>query len=509
MTYDKLRKSTPAEGSGMMIRIRTFVSASMKPRVLFRDGLTLTLLVLTASLSMGQESVPGVVKKIGPSTVAVRIYDRGGEVVGQGTGFFVSKTGDVITNYHVLQNADYADVKTNEGNVYPVRKILAEDREGDLIRISVDTFGDAAPPASIAKTVPEVGEHVVVFGSPLGLEKTVSDGIISAVREIPGFGNIMQVTAPISPGSSGSPVVNMNGEVVGIISFFVAPGQNLNFAIPGQRIAKLAPQDGMTLIDWAEVRRQESAALVVELYASGMRYLLLEDYDRALLFFGEVIKKNPNYAKAYFQMGYCKARLGQYPEAVEAYQESIRLKPDEADAYNNLCTTYGALDRVEDALTACQQALRLQPDLAEAHNNLAWIYYRLGKYSESVVSSKEALRLKPDYALAYYNLGNGYSALGRYQEAVDAYKQGIRFNPDHPGSHINLGAAYHQLGQYQKALESYKEAVRLKPDTGEAHLDLGMTYLRLGDRGSALEEYKILMKLDKESANKLFNLIYE
>jgi Flp pilus assembly protein TadD len=477
--------------------------------VLFRAGLTVAILAVVPPSSMGQESVPEVVRKIGPSTVAVRIYDRGGTVVGQGTGFFITRTGDVITNYHVLQEAEYADVKTSEGSVYPVKKVLADDREGDLIRISVDTFGDVTHPAFLAKTVPEVGEHVVVFGSPLGLERTVSDGIISAVREIPGFGRIMQVTAPISPGSSGSPVANMKGEVVGIVSFFVGPGQNLNFAIPGERIAKLTPENGKTLIDWAGIRRQESAALIVELYASGMRYLLLEDYERALLFFGEVIKKNPNYAKAYFQTGYCKAKLGRYPEAIEAYRQSIRLKPDEADAYNNLCMAYGITDRIEEALTVCQQALRLQPDLAETHNNLAWVYYKLGKYSEAIVSSKEALRLKPDYALAYFNLGNSYSALGRYQEALDSFKLAIRFDPDQPGFHINLGAAYHRMGQYQKALESYKEAVRLKPETTEAHLNLGMTYLRLGDKGSALEEYKILMKLNKESANRLFNLIYE
>jgi Flp pilus assembly protein TadD len=482
---------------------------SHRKLVLFRVGLAVAIMALVVSASMGQENVPEVVKKIGPSTVAVRIYDRGGNVVGQGTGFFITITGDVITNYHVLQEAEYADVKTGDGNVYPVRMVLADDREGDLIRISVDTFGDTTRPASIAKTLPEVGEHVVVFGSPLGLERTVSDGIISAVREIPGFGRIMQVTAPISPGSSGSPVVNMKGEVVGIISFFVGPGQNLNFAIPGERIAKLTPEDGKTLIDWAGVRRRESAALVVELYASGMRYLLLEDYERAIFFFGEVIKKNPNYAKAYFQMAYCKSKLGRHPEAIEAYRQSLRLKPDEADAYNNLCTEYGAADRVEEALTACQQALRLQPDLAETHNNLAWVYYRLGEYSAAIVSSKEALRLKPDYALAYFNLGNSYSALSRYQEALDSFKLAIRFDPDQPGFHINLGAAYHRMGQYQKALESYKEAVRLKPDTTEGHLNLGMTYLRVGDKGSALEEYKILMKLNKESANRLFNLIYE
>jgi len=497
------------ESFEVMERTRILVSAHIRLATLFLTGIAVAILALGSPASMAQESVPGVVRKIGPSTVAIRVYDRGGTVVGQGTGFFITSTGEVITNYHVLQEAEYADVKTSDGDVYPVKKVLADDREGDLIRISVDTFGDATRPVSIAKIVPEVGEHVVVFGSPLGLERTVSDGIISAVREIPGFGRIMQVTAPISPGSSGSPVANMKGEVVGIVSFFVGPGQNLNFAIPGERIVKLTPEDGKTLIDWAGVRRKESAALVVELYASGMHYLLLEDYERAILFFGEVIKKNPNYAKAYFQTAYCKSKLGRHPEAIEAYRQSIRLKPDEADAYNNLCTEYGVADRVEEALNACQEALRLQPDLAETHNNLAWVYYRLGKYSEAIVSSKEALRLKADYALAHYNLGNSYSALGRYQEALDSFKQAIRFDPDHPAFYINLGAAYHRMGQYEKALESYKEAVRLKPDAVEAHLNLGMTYLRLGDKGSALEEYRILMKLNKESANRLFGLIYE
>jgi tetratricopeptide (TPR) repeat protein len=490
-------------------RMRRLARAYKTLDGLFRAALVVTILTLIASAAMGQETVPGVVRKIEPSTVAIRIYDRGGNIVSQGTGFFITQRGEVITNYHVLEAAEYADVKTSNGNVYPVKRVLADDREGDLIRISVDTFGDVTRPVTLAQAFPEVGEHVVVFGTPLGLERSVSDGIVSAVREIPGFGRIMQVTAPISQGSSGSPVVNMKGEVVGIISFFVAPGQNLNFAIPGERIARLVPGDGKTLIDWAGTRKQESAALVVELYASGMRYLLLEDYERALLFFGETIKKNPNYARAYFQIGYCRAKLEQYPEAIEAYQRSIRLKPDEADAYNNLCTTYGASGRIEEALGACQQALRLKPDLAEAHNNLAWAYYKLGKYSEALVSSKEAIRLKPDYALAYYNLGNSFSALGRYQEALESFKQAIRFNPDHSEAHLNLGAVYNQLGQYQRALESYREAVRLKPDMIEGHLNLGMNYLKSGDKSSALEEYKILMKLDKESAAKLFNLIYE
>ena len=107
-------------------------------------------------------------------------------------------------------------------------QIVAEDREGDIIRVSVDIPLNVVHPLSVSASVPEVGERVVVIGSPLGLERTVSDGIVSAIREIPAFGKIIQTTASLSSGSSGSPVVNMKGEVIGVATFQVVEGQNLN-----------------------------------------------------------------------------------------------------------------------------------------------------------------------------------------------------------------------------------------------------------------------------------------
>lgn len=94
-------------------------------------------------------------------------------------------------------------------------------------------------------------------------------------------------------------------------------------------------------------------------------------------------------------------------------------------------------------------------------------------------------------------------------KAVESYKQAIRIKPDYALARYNLGNNYFILGRYQEAIESYKQAVRIKPGLAEAHLDLGMTYLRLGDKDSALEEYKILKHLNRDLANKLFNLVYE
>ena len=185
------------------------------------------------------ENLPTLIKIIKPSVVIVFAYDDKGEFLKLGSGFFISQSGDIITNYHVLQGADSAEVKTSDGKTYPITYIVAGDEQSDIICLSVDIPSQYVHPLSLSATVPEVGERIIVYGSPLGLEKTVSDGIVSAIREVPGYGKLIQITAPISPGSSGSPVLNMKGEVIGVATFQMIEGQNLNFAIPSERITKL------------------------------------------------------------------------------------------------------------------------------------------------------------------------------------------------------------------------------------------------------------------------------
>ncbi|HAV41170.1 MAG TPA: hypothetical protein DCW97_01995, partial [Acidobacteria bacterium] len=195
----------------------------------------LFLLVSIIAPCHGQEKLPEIIKKVQPSTVLILTYDEDGKVKAQGSGFFISKNGDIITNRHVVEDASKAEIKIGQGKVYAITGIVAEDKEYDLIRASVDIAPELVNPIKLSYSIPEVGERVIVIGSPLGLEKTVSDGIVSAVREIPRFGKIIQITAPLSPGSSGSPVVNLKGEVIGIATFQILEGQNLNFAVPSER----------------------------------------------------------------------------------------------------------------------------------------------------------------------------------------------------------------------------------------------------------------------------------
>ncbi len=495
------------------------------------------------SSSFAEENLPEIIKRIQPSVVVILTYDKEGQISGQGSGFFINEKGDVITNRHVLEGANSAEVKTTNGKVYPITKVLVEDKEGDLIRVSVDIPASLVHASLVSATIPEVGERIIVIGSPEGLEQTVSDGIVSAVRDIPAFGKIIQITAPMSPGSSGSPVVNMKGEIIGVATFQMVEGQNLNFAIPGERSLKLAQGKLQTFPEWAKSGEKEGLDSAEKLNYAGLVLVWSENYEKALSYFEQAVKKDTRFADAYVNIGFCDGKLGRHIEEIEAYKQAIRIKPDFAEAHCNLGVAYGELGRWNEEIKAYKQAIRIKPDYAKAHYNLGVAYDNLGRYNEAVEALKQAIRIepddaeafnnlgvayselghhneavdafkqviriKPDDAPAHYNLGNAYGELGQYNEAVEAYKQAIRIKPDYFNAHCNLGMTYGKLGRYSDATQALKQAIRIKPDLAEAHWNLGVAYLMLEDSGSALEEYKILKNLDKDLANQLFNLIYK
>ena len=290
--------------------------------------------------ALAQENQPAIIKKVSPSVVSIITYTPDGKPLAQGSGFFINQQGDVITNRHVLEGAGRAEIKTASGNLFPLEAILAEDEEGDLIKFSVKIPAQEVIPLSLSKSIPEVGEKVIVIGSHLGLEKTVSDGIVSAVRDIPAFGKILQITAPISPGLSGSPVVNMKGEVLGVATYQSVEGQNLNFALPGERINKLITSKAMTVAEWNAKLQTEGIPEAEGLFKKGLSYYLAEDYEKAIPYFEKAVQKNPLSAGAYFCLGMAYDYLGRYQEAVEAYKQAIRVKPEYTEAHYDLGATY-------------------------------------------------------------------------------------------------------------------------------------------------------------------------
>jgi hypothetical protein len=310
-----------------------------------------------------QEDLPNIIKRISPAVVVVETQK--GNKKGLGTGFFINSRGHIVTNYHVILGAEQAVVRTQEGRRYPVKRIVAENKEADLVLIVTDMPLRDVRFLEVTGTLPEVGEKVYAIGHPMGLEKTVSEGIISAIRNLPQLGDIIQISAPISPGSSGGPVFNSAGLVIGVARATVRTGQNLNFAVPGKKVLQLKGGNGHSFSDFS--------------------------------------REMPGIALEKFQQGRVWHAQKNYSKAIQAFQEAIKAKPDFAEAYHGLGMSYGALRRHEPAIENFRQAVRLKPNIPYFHYHLSLAYYAAGDKSQAwqeyqILQSQDpnlAGRLKP------------------------------------------------------------------------------------------------------------------
>jgi Trypsin-like peptidase domain len=219
------------------------------------------MLLLSVSVH-GQDSPPGLLrqkpskssetknqtgldlKKVSRAVASVLVDTLDGKTVNQGSGFFIDSTGRMVTNYHVIEDASSAIVKTSDGGFYQVDGTIAVDEKHDLAILKVAGSNFAYLPLGDSNTV-SVGQKVYAIGSPLGLEATVSDGIVSSIRELDQL-RFIQTTAPISHGSSGGPLLNLRGQVVRVTTLQVQEGQNLNFAIPSSLIRPLLLSEKVT-----------------------------------------------------------------------------------------------------------------------------------------------------------------------------------------------------------------------------------------------------------------------
>jgi hypothetical protein len=195
-------------------------------------SLLLTLACGIAPLSVlaaQSHSTASIARQATPATVTIVTYGSLGDTLGQGSGFLVRGEGVVVTNWHILSRAHRAQVLLASGEVFERVEFLDGDAAADVALLKVPGYG--LPALEVSSASPEVGTKVVVIGSPLGLSQTVSEGIVSAVRLVDGK-QWIQLTAPISPGSSGGAVLDRSGRVVGIAAAQLPSGQQLNFAVP-------------------------------------------------------------------------------------------------------------------------------------------------------------------------------------------------------------------------------------------------------------------------------------
>lgn len=198
--------------------------------------------LLSAGFAYAQLTISQISKEYQPSVVTIVALDQNDQPLSLGSGFFINTEGDIATNHHVLEGSAKAILKTIDGRKGEILEIINDDPELDLLIAKTSLKPTNPVPFGDSDTI-TVGEEIVAIGNPEGLEGTVSNGIVSGIRKWGRF-KLIQITASISPGSSGGPVFNLTGKAVGVATAYLRTGQNLNFAMPVNYLKSLKPFRG-------------------------------------------------------------------------------------------------------------------------------------------------------------------------------------------------------------------------------------------------------------------------
>ena len=204
--------------------------------------------VLTGEVEVQNKELTAtqIYEEVSKATVEITSYFDNGEMA-LGSGFFIDK-GVIVTNYHVVGGANKIVVQASNGNKYVVNEILGYDKDIDIAVIKIDAEENEV--LTINDEGVTVGEKIYILGSPLGLTGTFADGIVSSASRVDNEVDYIQVTAPMSPGNSGGPLINRFGEVMGINTWQYTDGQNLNFSININELKNIDLNNAISITDF-------------------------------------------------------------------------------------------------------------------------------------------------------------------------------------------------------------------------------------------------------------------
>jgi V8-like Glu-specific endopeptidase len=331
---------------------------------------TLLLFFVSVTFTQGQ-NFSRLYKKCLPAVVKISTINFDGTAT-KGTGFFIDEK-TIVTCYHIADNVNTMQIESSNGQKFTVDSIIASNRKTDLIKFTVKEKNKTW--FKLSDKLPKVGESVFIIGNPGDYDFSISSGIVSSLRRKNSV-QVIQNTAPCSPGNSGSPVLNKKGKVIGVMSYVMFVGQNLNFAATSLNVINMQNDSSIKQLTpvAAMISRREMDSIV------DLAKLLFskKDYKNALntilpvtkfadttqsLEFTELIANchlfNEDYSKAaqYYELLITKLNKikSHTPEDVLIYAQTLNKT---AICYFVLGDVVGAIDVIKKTEEVCKSGLK-------------------------------------------------------------------------------------------------------------------------------------------------------
>ena len=451
-------------------------------------NLLLTLLLLSATTQAQFSKLVAAKEK---AIFQIQTFTEFGLQEASGTGFFIDKEGTGITALHVLEDARFAFIKDNDGHKYPIEKIIGISEKSDLVQFKVNTSGQEVPFLAVNQSLPVKGAEVFTIGNPQGFSSTVSKGIVSSLIKKRGI-DIIQTTAPISQGSSGGPLMDVKGRVIGVISYFMDGAQNLNFAYS---------------IDCINILTRPHSDDAIYGFGKGV-YLLNRSADKDQKLTLHTIDKTDSSTTAYFSYSNFSIAFGDgafiYSNIDDTTVSMFILDPKNGKKLYATGTTLGK--SVESPTTmkigeTVYFKIVFPPigslksfDIGEGMKGGSWTFSNIQMPIRPVRSSVELDKFYQDdlhlIVLQFNNEDFDY-ALETIEDMRDKKVSAEKL-------HMMEATAHFALNNTDKAIASISAAQLLNPDHSDYHADLYALNLQLGRNEEALHHINNAIKCNDE-----------
>lgn len=433
--------------------------------------------------------------------VVVVAMDAKGEPAAFGSGVYLP-SGKIATNCHVLDGAEDVAV-TYEKKTYPA-SLYGGDEDRDICLLSSPELKAKAVTLGRSATL-NVGDQMFAIGAPKGLELTMSDGIVSALRG--GFPPMIQTTAAISRGSSGGGLFDANGHLVGITTLYMDDAQNLNFAAPVEWIADIKPIASPAVVQTPAAPPAKALAKNgVDWFERAKFFSKQKKWPELLTVSRQWQAAEPDNFLAWLSSAVAYREMSRYHEAIQDYSRAIDINPDDSYIWLYLGNALAATDQLEKAVKAFKESVSLDPENTQAWFMLALVQRDLEYYTAAAESLRTVLRAEPEDAEAWIELGFTYEFLKQPADATSAFEQAYRLEPNNAYA-VRALANNHQLNKrYALGLSYAKLAVKLDPSDIDGYIVLGNAYLDMKDNKSAIINYLKVLSMDVKHENTWFNI---
>lgn len=403
--------------------------------------LCLAGLTFCANLAAAGDAV-GLFSSVAPRILVVEQRSRAGEVAAQGSGVRTSGK-RVVTNCHVLGSSP-SSVALRQGNSAWKATVVSRDDERDLCELTANFPDDVKPVVIRRSTTLRVGEEVFAVGAPMGLELTISNGIISSLRTS-GPSKVIQTTAAISPGSSGGALFDSSGNLVGITTLQSREGQNLNFAIPSEWIEQISS------------RSSAVARLVAE-------------------------------RDAFSKLAFSVSEKKDWRELERISVKQMSADRSDFEAWYRLIQATAALRALDRASWAMSQMLALpiqsihdQTKVGIAAFSLGQAFENAERHDDALEHYRNAVLLLP-WSEIYGHVYTFVAEREAYAAGESIFKAATEVYPRHPSAWSRLGGTLLSQSKLKSAQQAFGEAVKLDPNDAWAWTGLLFSLSRDGQR---------------------------